>query len=108
MNLNILQEIGVHIKNEFLDKFIEKLEIHLDNKNINNQLFSLDRFEGNFAVLENCNSQEMLSIDISKLPINVKEGDILKLENGTYIIDEDATKNMNNSIRNKIEHTFCK
>lgn len=67
-------------------------------------MFTLDRFEGNFAVLENRNTKEMTGIPISNIPSNAKEGDILKLSNGSYIVDYEETRTVSNKIREKMDN----
>lgn len=50
--------------------------------------YSIDRIEGNIAILEDINNKEKLEVDISLLPSNIKAGSILLLKNNIYIIDE--------------------
>ncbi len=69
-------------------------------------LFSIDRFEGKFAVCENIKTNEMINIDKSLLPENCKEGDIIKLENNVYIKDEIATHNAQEEIKNMVNNLF--
>lgn len=54
----------------------------------NNMKYSIDRIEGNIAILEDINNKEKLEVDISLLPSNIKAGSILLLKNNIYIIDE--------------------
>jgi hypothetical protein len=54
--------------------------------------YIIDRFEGQFAVCEDEN-QEMVNILTAKLPIGVKEGDILEESDGSYsILREESDK----------------
>ena len=50
----------------------------------------IDRFEGNFAVCET-EDRTMLNIRRSKLPANVKEGDVLISDGDTIKIDPAET-----------------
>lgn len=50
--------------------------------------YSIDRIEGNIAILEDINNKEKLEVDISLLPSNIKAGSILSLKDNIYIIDE--------------------
>lgn len=50
----------------------------------------IDRFEGNFAVLETENG--MVNVERSRLPYNASEGDILVWNQGNYLIDHEATQ----------------
>lgn len=98
------------------------LEIH-ENKNNNNTInssfsneyinktsatFSIDRFEGEFAICENKQTGEYINIPISDLPENVKEGSILKLENGKYILEEFQTSKQQEEIKNMVNNLFNK
>lgn len=55
----------------------------------------VDRFEGNYAVCENISDDdlisEMLNIERSKLPLAVKEGDVLVITSDSIIIDTKET-----------------
>lgn len=50
----------------------------------------IDRFEGNYAIIENEN--EYYDIRKDKLPQNCREGDILILKDNVYTIDKEKTK----------------
>jgi len=65
---------------------------------MNVKTYIIDRFEGDFAVCEapESPSRETEYISIDKLYKNAKEGDIIKLENGEYHLDETATKKARN------------
>ena len=52
-------------------------------------IYIVDRIEDNIAVLENKETNEIINIDISLLPTNLKEGNVLRYENNTYILDND-------------------
>lgn len=70
--------------------------------------FSVDRFEGNFAVCENRETGEFINIPISELPENVREGSILKFESGNYILDIESTKKEQEEIKNLVNNLFKK
>lgn len=59
--------------------------------------FTIDRFEGNFAVCEK-EDGTMININRDKLPKKVKEGDILLVEDDSIKVDEKATKERKKSI----------
>ncbi len=105
MNLDLFNNLGKNISsnnsNNFLENFINELRNYLDK--ISNTIFTLDRFEGDFAVLENRNTKEMTDIPISNIPSNAKEGDILKLSNGSYVIDYEETRAVSDRIREKMD-----
>ncbi len=70
--------------------------------------FSIDRFEGNYAICEDRNTQEMVSISKALLPVNSKSGDILKFENDRLIIDDVATLKEQQEIKKLVDQLFKK
>ena len=50
----------------------------------------IDRFEGEYAILEDNNYH--YEIKNSELPSNCKEGDIIVTKGGMYIVDVEQTK----------------
>ena len=106
MNLDLFNNLGKNISsnsyNNFIDNFINELKNFLDKNS--NSLYTLDRFEGNFAILENRSTKKMTDIPISNIPSNAKEGDILKLSNGSYVIDYKETNIVSDRIRDKMDN----
>lgn len=68
--------------------------------------FSVDRLEGTFAVCENHETGEFIDIPLAELPKNIKEGSILKLENGNYILDIESTQKEQEEIKNLVDNLF--
>ncbi len=99
---NLNQNISSNNSNNFIESFINELKTYLEQSF--NPMYTLDRFEGNFAVLEDRNSKKMLDIPISNIPSNAKEGDILKLSNGSYIVDHEETKIVSDRIKQKMDN----
>lgn len=100
-----------------MDLNIESNKIFQSNNSFSHELknqiekttfFSIDRFEGDFAICENKSTGEMVNIKKSLLPESSKEGDILKFENGVYILDKVATQNNQNEIKNMVNNLFKK
>ncbi len=59
---------------------------------MNNYFYSVSRIEGDIAVIENPD-RSFSQLNISDLPVGVKEGNILKKdENGNFVIDKDEEK----------------
>ena len=93
--MDILQNLGEAIKETLEDIKNDKLEKKdlLKNSNISSeelelaqkldavQEYTLDRYEGNIAVLENRKTGKMENVDKSKLQNNLEEGSILKCIN---------------------------
>lgn len=54
-------------------------------------IYSIDRFEGEYAVLQNMQGQNF-DLPRSEIPENAKEGDMLIEYGGVYSIDEKLTQ----------------
>ena len=62
----------------------------------------IDRFEENFAVCED-DDGSFFAIDISELPAEASEGDVLRLDDGGGIsVDEAETESRRSRIREKM------
>lgn len=66
---------------------------------------TIDRFEGNYAVCEKEN-REMIDIEKSTLPSNVKEGDVLIITCDKIIIDLEETKKRKGRINDLMNDLF--
>lgn len=67
--------------------------------------FIIDRIEETKAVLE-CENGDTVSLDIKSLPKNVKEGDALYFEEGSYFLDADETAKRKEKIKNLMDKLF--
>lgn len=99
MELNLLNDLNrgqneIDI-NQFQRELTNKLE-EMENK------FTVDRFEGDIAVLENRDTGEMININKNDLPQDAKEGSILKLNNNKYEIDLEEQKEVEKRIKDKM------
>ena len=68
--------------------------------------YILDRFEGEAAIIEvsQGNNITYISIGKNKLPPKVKEGDVLiKLKDGKFFVDPKKTENRANTIKEKLD-----
>lgn len=81
---------------------ISQDEIELAQKLDAIEIFTVDRIEDDIVVLENRRTQEIVNISISELPNEIKTGDILKMVNGKYFIDEEETKSVEKRIEDKM------
>ena len=63
--------------------------------------YVLDRFEGDYAILENLNSHGMEEINKSCLPDGIREGDVLVWNGEDFLYDDVETQNRQNSILNR-------
>ena len=80
----------------------ENMELNLSNniyafleKNCIDKLtkFTVDKFENNFAICENRDNGKILDIPMNFISKDVKEGNIIKLENDLYVIDSYSHQN---------------
>lgn len=111
--LDKMQEISQKVIEENQEKKLEisnsdinQTEIELAKKLDAIQEFSVDRFEGDIAVLENRENGNRINVERNKLPNNLKEGDILKCINGKYSFDKDRTIDETNRIRDKMNNLW--
>ena len=110
-DLTLEQNIKCY-KSSFINNFIDDLKKHLivlDNIKQLEQLpqdtlFTLDRFEGNYAVCENRITGKIYDIPKSLVEPSAKNGDILKLENGKYIVDYEETINNKKIIKELLKN----
>lgn len=63
--------------------------------------YVIDRIEENIAVLEEINTKEKKEVEIKLLP-NVKEGDLLRFEDGVFIKDDKLKEERKKSITEKL------
>ena len=102
--------------NSFIDNFIDELKKHLAvadsmeklSKIPANTLFTLDRYEGDYAVCENRTTGKMYDIPRLMVDPYARDGDILKLENGTYTVDYIETEKQREIIKNLIDKVTSK
>lgn len=85
---------------EIAQFFIKKFE------QIKKILLVVDRFEGDIAVCENRETQEMVNIKKSELPEGINEGDVISYNGEEYEIDEEAKKEIEERIKKKIKNIF--
>lgn len=60
----------------------------------------IDRFEGEFAVIETEN--DMINVSREFLPADAREGDVVILNNGRYEINKDYSADLRNSVRERL------
>ena len=53
--------------------------------------YVIERFEGDVAVLEDCESCKRIEVDRCTLPRTAKEGDVVEEHNGSYSVNYKAT-----------------
>ena len=68
--------------------------------------YIIDRFEGDFAVLE---KEDGGTVDIKReLLENAREGDVIIFFDGKYIVDAEATQMRRKNIEDKMRRLFGK
>lgn len=72
------------------------------------QQLTVDRFEGIYVICED-KDKKFFAIDKSEAPANVKEGDVLRIEDdGTLRIDAEETARRRTAAAQKQRHAFRK
>lgn len=84
MNIDNLFE---HVKEKLSPT--EKQDISINYEN--GTLFTIDRFEENIAVCENRKTGKMVDIPKDLITALAKEGDIIKFEDGSFVLDKQNT-----------------
>ena len=67
--------------------------------------YTVDRIEGAYAVIED-DAMKLADVKLCELPDDIKEGDILRLENNIYIIDTERTRQVKQEMRERFEKMF--
>ena len=106
MNIDFLNNIQENIEKKFetlkediSDNLIDEASKKLG---LDNEEFSLDRFEENRAILENRKTNEMIEVDRNRIPKDAKEGDILKFIDNEFKIDMELTNKKSEEIKEKM------
>lgn len=95
------------IENQELENSeIEENNSIIEETESTNTILVIDRFESNFAICENRETGEMVNIEKQKLPDNISEGDVLKIVDNEYIIDEQTKKEIEERIKRKVSNIF--
>ena len=98
---NQIQEKITDMKNQIKQNTTSE-EIELAKKLDAIEEYSVDRFEGEYAVLENRKTNEIKNVKRDMLPENIKEGSILQYVNGKYTYNEERTQEEVNRIQDKM------
>ena len=65
--------------------------------------FIIDRFEGNYAILQNNETSEMSEIEKTALPDEAKEGDVLLFAGEKFVVDHEETVQRAKRIEKKMD-----
>ena len=99
MELDLLNNISRGKNSIDIDEFQRELTNKLEEME---NRFTVDRFEGDIAVLENRDTGEIFNINKTDLPQDIKEGTILKLNKNKYEVDLEEQKIVEDRIKNKM------
>lgn len=88
-------------RKELFDNFAIQISNIVKEYNMNKSYYTIDRFEGEYAVCENSKTHEMVDIPIKDIPKNAEENDILIMNKNQYMI---LSKELNNKKREKINN----
>lgn len=101
-DIEISNSIEIEEKRNLVKDFIQLIKSKLEKE----CSLTVDRIEENIAVCENRNTGKMLNINLSELPENVEEGDILKYKDNVYVIDEIERQEIEKRIGEKMKNLF--
>jgi len=98
--INIVKSVSKELNFNVTD-FANELESRL--KNMSKEKYTVDRFEGEFAVCENRETKQIKNIKKEELPENTVEGTIIELEEGKITVDKKETKQVAERIKKKMD-----
>lgn len=64
--------------------------------------YSVDRIEEDIIVLENIDNKEIIEISKSELDFEVVDGNILKLVDGKFVLDQETEVSRKESLRERL------
>lgn len=64
--------------------------------------YSVDRIEEDIVVLENIENKEIIEISKSELDFDVVDGNILKLVDGKFVLDQELEVSRKESLRERL------
>lgn len=67
--------------------------------------FTIDRIENDRAVLE-CENGSIVSVELSSLPKNIREGDILRFDENSCFLSEAETQRRKKKIKQLMDKLF--
>ena len=67
--------------------------------------FTLDRIEGEIAVLE-CENGSFVEMELASLPKNIREGDIIRFDANSCFLSEDETARRRQKMRKLMDKLF--
>lgn len=106
MNFDIFENLEHTNKPENVLHHSSSIELSLAEKLDAIQYFTVDRFEGNMAILENRKDGSMKSISKDLLPENAVEGSIITCTKENYYLADEETNEISKRISDKMNDLF--
>ena len=92
--------------NSKISEFANELNTFLDNT-LEGDLFTIDKIENDVAICENRRTRKLINLNLSVLPANIKESDIIKYISGKFVLDleekESAQKRINDKFNSLLK-----
>lgn len=107
--LNLVKSVGRELVNNSGDiatDLIKRLGEKIEMNNNTSKNYTIDRFEGDYAVCEDRINKKMINIKKDELPKDAKEGNILQYKNGKYEINIDEQKDVQERIKQKMNNLW--
>ena len=99
MQLDLFKNIAKEIQKIDVSSFIEELVERLRKME---EEYVIDRFEGNIAVCEERKTGKKKEILKEELPEGIKEGTLIKEENGKYVTVKKEQEEVESRIKDKM------
>lgn len=64
--------------------------------------FVIDRIIDNIVILEEISTKKKIEVNLDLLPVNVRDGSVLKYDNDCYILDSDYEEKRRKKLREKL------
>lgn len=103
MQLNLFQNIANEMKKIEITTFMEEISERL--KQMEEELV-IDRFEGEVAICENRKTGEKKEIRKELLEEGLKEGSVIKKENGKYVQMKERQEEIEDRINQKMKQIW--
>ena len=105
MKIELFKNVSKENSRFQVDEFIKEIIGRL--KKMEEELV-IDRFEGNIAICENRKTGEIKEILKEELEEELKEGNIIKYENGKYVLDKEKQEEIEKRIKEKMDDIWNK
>lgn len=101
--MNLFKEVEKEFEkvnvNEFIKEIIERL------KQMEEELV-IDRYEGDIAICEDRKTGNIKEIPKGNIEEGLKEGSVIKLQNGIYVQDKEKQQEIEQKIKEKMDNLW--